>query len=31
MKDRDIVRALANLTAAGIPVENDLHILKQRR
>jgi acetyl esterase/lipase len=31
MKDRDIVRALANLEAAGVPVENELHVLNHWR
>ncbi|OAI41117.1 hypothetical protein AYO40_03805 [Planctomycetaceae bacterium SCGC AG-212-D15] len=31
MKDRDIVRALANLEAAGVPVENEFHILNHWR
>jgi len=31
MKDREIVRAIANLEAAGMPVVNELHILNQWR
>jgi predicted nuclease of predicted toxin-antitoxin system len=31
MKDRDIVRAIANLEGAGVPIENDLHILNHWR
>lgn len=31
MKDRDIVRAIGNLAAAGIPIENELYILNQWR
>jgi predicted nuclease of predicted toxin-antitoxin system len=31
MKDRDIVRAIANLEAAGVPVENELHVLNHWR
>jgi predicted nuclease of predicted toxin-antitoxin system len=31
MKDRDIVRALANLVAAQIPIENEFHILSHWR
>jgi hypothetical protein len=31
MKDRDIVRAIANLVAAGIPVANEFHILNHWR
>src|SRR5436305_252522 len=27
MKDRDILRALANLEAAQVPIENEFHIL----
>jgi predicted nuclease of predicted toxin-antitoxin system len=31
MKDRDIVRAIANLENVGVPIENDLHILNHWR
>ena len=31
MKDGDIVRAIANLEASGVPISNDLHILNQWR
>jgi hypothetical protein len=31
MKDRDIVRALANLTASGVPIANEFHILNHWR
>jgi hypothetical protein len=31
MKDRDIVRAIANLEAAGVPIENELHVLNHWR
>lgn len=31
MKDRDVVRALANLQAAQVPVENGFHILNHWR
>jgi predicted nuclease of predicted toxin-antitoxin system len=31
MKDRDIVRALANLEAAGVPLENEFYILNHWR
>jgi hypothetical protein len=31
MKDRDIVRAIANLEGAGVTVANDLHILNHWR
>jgi hypothetical protein len=31
MKDRDIVRAIANLEAAGVAIENDFHILNHWR
>lgn len=31
MKDGDVVRAIANLEAAGVPVENELHILNHWR
>lgn len=31
MKDRDIVRALANLEGAGMPIENEYHILNHWR
>lgn len=31
MKDRDIVRALANLEAAQVPIENDFQILNHWR
>jgi predicted nuclease of predicted toxin-antitoxin system len=27
MKDRDVVRSIANLEAAGVPIANELHIL----
>src|SRR6516165_5000652 len=31
MRDRDIVRALANLEAAGVPITNEFHILNHWR
>ena len=31
LKDRDIVRALTNLEAAGVPIENEFHILNHWR
>jgi predicted nuclease of predicted toxin-antitoxin system len=31
MKDRDIVRALGNLLAASVPIENEFHILNYWR
>jgi hypothetical protein len=31
MKDRDVVRALANLEAARVPIENEFHILNHWR
>jgi Domain of unknown function (DUF5615) len=31
MKDRDIVRAIARLEAAGVPIENELHVLNHWR
>jgi hypothetical protein len=31
MKDRDIVRAIANLEAARVPIENEFHILNHWR
>ncbi|MFL5246115.1 MAG: DUF5615 family PIN-like protein [Gemmataceae bacterium] len=31
MKDRDIVRALANLEAARVPIQNEFHILNHWR
>jgi len=31
MKDRDIVRAIANLEQAGVPVANEFHILNHWR
>jgi hypothetical protein len=31
MKDRDIVRAIGNLEAAGVPIENELHVLNHWR
>jgi len=31
MKDREIVRAIANLEAAGVPLVNGLHVLNQWR
>ena len=31
MKDRDIVRALANLGRAGVPVANEFHVLNHWR
>jgi predicted nuclease of predicted toxin-antitoxin system len=31
MKDRDIVRAIANLETAGVPVANEFHILNHWR
>ena len=31
MKDRDIVRALANLEASGLAIENEFHILNHWR
>jgi predicted nuclease of predicted toxin-antitoxin system len=31
MKDRDIVRAIAKLEKAAVPIANELHILNQRR
>jgi hypothetical protein len=31
MRDRDIVRAIANLEAAGVPVANEFHILNHWR
>jgi predicted nuclease of predicted toxin-antitoxin system len=31
MKDRDIVRALGNLEAARVPIENEFHILNHWR
>jgi predicted nuclease of predicted toxin-antitoxin system len=31
MKDRDIVRALANLETASVPIENEFHILNHWR
>ena len=31
MKDRDIVKALANLEQAGVPIANELHILNHWR
>jgi predicted nuclease of predicted toxin-antitoxin system len=31
MKDRDIVRAIANLEKAGVPIANELHILNHWR
>src|SRR5262249_30501722 len=31
MKDRDVVRALANLERAGVPVINELHVLNHWR
>jgi hypothetical protein len=31
MKDRDIVRAVGKLEAAGVPIENEFHILNHWR
>jgi predicted nuclease of predicted toxin-antitoxin system len=31
MKDRDVLRALANLEAASVPIENEFHILNHWR
>lgn len=31
MKDRDIVRAIANLEAAGVAIENEFHVLNHWR
>jgi predicted nuclease of predicted toxin-antitoxin system len=31
MKDRDVVRAIANLEAASVPIENELHVLNHWR
>jgi hypothetical protein len=31
MKDRDIVRAIRNLEAAGVAITNELHILNHWR
>jgi hypothetical protein len=31
MKDRDIVRAIANLESAGVPIGNELHVLNHWR
>jgi predicted nuclease of predicted toxin-antitoxin system len=31
MKDRDVVRSIANLEAAGVPIVNELHILNHWR
>jgi hypothetical protein len=31
MKDRDIVRAIARLEAAGVAIENELHVLNHWR
>jgi hypothetical protein len=31
MKERDIVRALANLQAASVPIENELYVLNHWR
>jgi hypothetical protein len=31
MKDRDVARALANLEGAGVPIENEFHILNHWR
>jgi predicted nuclease of predicted toxin-antitoxin system len=31
MKERDIVRAIANLQAATVPIENELHVLNHWR
>jgi hypothetical protein len=31
MKDRDIVRAIANLETAGAPIESELHVLNHWR
>jgi predicted nuclease of predicted toxin-antitoxin system len=31
MKDRDVVRAIANLEGAGIAIENELHVLNHWR
>jgi hypothetical protein len=31
MKDRDVVRALGNLQTAGVPIDNELHILNHWR
>jgi hypothetical protein len=31
MKDRDIVRAIGNLEAAKVPIENELHMLNHWR
>jgi hypothetical protein len=31
MKDRDMVRAIGNLEAAGVPIANELHILNHWR
>jgi predicted nuclease of predicted toxin-antitoxin system len=31
MRDRDIVRAIANLERAGVPIANELHILNHWR
>jgi Domain of unknown function (DUF5615) len=31
MKDREIVHAISNLEGAGVPIENDLHILNHWR
>jgi hypothetical protein len=31
MKDRDIVRAIANLEAAGVSIENDIQVLNHWR
>lgn len=31
MKDRDVVRAISNLEAAGVPIGNEFHILNHRR
>jgi hypothetical protein len=31
MKDRDIVRAIANLEAAGVQIANEFHVLNHWR
>jgi len=31
MKDRDVVRAIANLEGAGVPIANEFHILNHWR
>jgi hypothetical protein len=31
MKDHEIVRAIANLEAAGVPIESELHVLNHWR